>query len=312
MLPRVRATDIELLRLFAAVAECGGFSAAQARLNMTQSTISTRMAKLEGRLGYRLCERGRAGFRLTAKGERVLTATRELFNALDAFSSEARSLAGRLVGDLRVGLADNIGGNPSAHVDSAIARFRDRAPDVTLHLVVADPDELERRVLSGELHMAASYTPTRLPTLEYHHLFDEPQAVHCGRRQSLFDRPDATIDESDLAAVNWVEARYALPGEPRWHAASTAAATADHVDAMLQLLLSGHFLGYLPVHYAAPWVARGDLRTIRETDLAYTIDFHAIRRRAHQHGEVETEFLRELLAAHGATLKDPEPARTTE
>ena len=56
--------DLKLLRVFATIVKCGGFSAAQAALNAGQSTISEQMSHLETRLGVKLCQRGRSGFRL--------------------------------------------------------------------------------------------------------------------------------------------------------------------------------------------------------------------------------------------------------
>ncbi|MCH3064036.1 LysR family transcriptional regulator, partial [Listeria monocytogenes] len=64
MLRNVTDLDLRLLRIFACVVKCGGFTAAQAELNMSQSNISMHIASLEKRLGYRLCERGTGGFRL--------------------------------------------------------------------------------------------------------------------------------------------------------------------------------------------------------------------------------------------------------
>ena len=66
---RLSDLDLRLLRIFVAVVESGGFSLASARLNVAESTISSHMADLEKRLGMRLCERGRSGFRLTDDGE---------------------------------------------------------------------------------------------------------------------------------------------------------------------------------------------------------------------------------------------------
>ncbi|NMG68483.1 LysR family transcriptional regulator, partial [Azoarcus indigens] len=63
-----------------------------------QSTISTQLSTLETRLGYRLCERGRSGFRLTARGERFVDSARKLLGALDVFSAEARKVGRTLVG----------------------------------------------------------------------------------------------------------------------------------------------------------------------------------------------------------------------
>lgn len=54
----VQGIDLRLLHIYVTIARCEGFSAAQAHLNMSQSAISSSMAALETRLGYRLCERG--------------------------------------------------------------------------------------------------------------------------------------------------------------------------------------------------------------------------------------------------------------
>ena len=66
MLNQLSDLDLRLIRVFLSVLDAGGISAAQTALNVSQSTISTQLATLETRLGFRLCERGRAGFRLTS------------------------------------------------------------------------------------------------------------------------------------------------------------------------------------------------------------------------------------------------------
>jgi DNA-binding transcriptional LysR family regulator len=138
---------------------------AQAELNMSQSNISTHISTLEKRLGYRICERGKGGFRLTEKGQRILKASSALFGAVDAFRDEAQNLAGRLVGDLYLGLADNIATLPTARIDGAIARFYQREHDMHLHIFINSPTELERAVIDGQLDMAISYFSRTLPTL---------------------------------------------------------------------------------------------------------------------------------------------------
>ena len=69
--PQLDPSDIKLLRLFRKIVDCGGFAGAQAELNVSASTISSQMSTLESRLGMRLCDRGRVGFRVTDKGWRV-------------------------------------------------------------------------------------------------------------------------------------------------------------------------------------------------------------------------------------------------
>ncbi len=83
--PHLDNVDTNLLRVFCAVVECGGFTPAQAELNISASALSTKMAALETRLGMRLCQRGRIGFRLTDKGEHVYAAVQQLFSAHEDF-----------------------------------------------------------------------------------------------------------------------------------------------------------------------------------------------------------------------------------
>src|SRR3954463_15847612 len=92
--------DLKLLRIFDTVVKCGGFSAAQADLNVGQSTISEQMRQLETRLGVKLCDRGRSGFRLTEQGVVIHAATESLLAAVDNFRTEADVLKKRVSGKL--------------------------------------------------------------------------------------------------------------------------------------------------------------------------------------------------------------------
>jgi DNA-binding transcriptional LysR family regulator len=75
LLGRVSDVDLRLLRIFQTVVNCGGFSAAEIDLGIGRSTISTHIGELEGRLGTRLCSRGRGGFALTARGKKIYEAS---------------------------------------------------------------------------------------------------------------------------------------------------------------------------------------------------------------------------------------------
>ena len=105
--PALSKADLHLLYVFCTVAEVRGFSAAQITLNVSASTISRQIADLETRLGMRLCQRGRKGFRLTDKGEIVYAASHKLFAALDQFSETVDGTRGKLVGRLTVATVDN-------------------------------------------------------------------------------------------------------------------------------------------------------------------------------------------------------------
>src|SRR6202008_1057390 len=64
--------DFELLRAFVAVADCGGFPRAAERLNLTQSTVSQQIKRLEAETGRPLLRRTTRSVALTDDGEMLL------------------------------------------------------------------------------------------------------------------------------------------------------------------------------------------------------------------------------------------------
>src|ERR1700760_2738904 len=107
MRANVSDLDLRLLRVFIAVVDAKGLSEAQASLNIGQPTISTHLATLEARVGFRLCERGRSGFHLTPRGEKFVAAARGLLGSVTDFATTVRNMDKTLVGNLRIGLIDH-------------------------------------------------------------------------------------------------------------------------------------------------------------------------------------------------------------
>ncbi|MFD4132966.1 LysR family transcriptional regulator [Streptomyces goshikiensis] len=91
------------LRVLAAVADAGGFSAAGAALGLTQSAVSHSVRGSEAKVGAVLFERGRAGARPTPAGERAVALGRRILRMYEVLGAEARG-AGRdtVAGVLRI------------------------------------------------------------------------------------------------------------------------------------------------------------------------------------------------------------------
>ena len=295
MLSQVRDLDLQLLRLFVTVVECGGFSAAQGELGIGQSTISTQMAKLETRLGFRLCERGKAGFSLTPKGEQVLLATRKLFAAIDTFKGEAQGMADKLLGELRIGLSEGLAAAVLERVAEAIRRFRGRNQAVQIELLTAMPAELERRLLQNQLQLAIGYFSGNQSALDYQPLFGERQVLHCAQGHPLFDQ--AEVDLADLQQADRVHHpyRFIQVNEPFQGALSSA--LTEQVDGALAFILSGRHIGYLPEHIAAPWLASGRLRPLQAEALGFEVQFHLASHRCQHPSDAQRAFAEDLQAA---------------
>lgn len=295
MLNQVHDVDLQLLRLFVCVVECGGFSAAQGELGIGQSTISTQMAKLETRLGYRLCERGKAGFRLTPKGELVLQSTRRLLASIEQFKGEAQGMADTLLGELSIGLTENLDAQVLEQVAQAIGRFRKRNQAVQIELFTGMPAELERGLLQGRLHLAIGYFSGQQSALDYHPLFNELQRLYCAKGHPLFGVPDPSREQ--LQACDAVRYPYRFISATKAFQSDHSSASTEHVEGVLAFILSGAHIGYLPPHSAQPWEARGLLQPLGCEAQDFNVQFHLASYRARQPGDAQQALVEDLMLA---------------
>lgn len=294
MLGQLHDPDLQLLRLFVTVVEAGGFSAAQGVLGLSQPSISQQMARLETRLGYRLCSRGKGGFRLTEKGELLLKATRGLLLQIEQFRRQANGVGGRLLGTVRIGMAENQDSAITLRLADAIARFRQREESVQLELISAPPAELERLLLEQRLDYAISYFSGNQAAFDYQPLFDETQRLYCGKGHLLFAATQVSFDELLEADQVRHPYRFLKTGEPFLSRRSSA--LAEQIDSALTFILSGRHIGYLPRHCAEPWEARGQLRAL-DPALDFIVPFTLARHRAHVPGEAQQAFAEDLRMA---------------
>jgi LysR family transcriptional regulator, transcriptional activator for bauABCD operon len=297
MLGTLSDLDLRLIRVFLAVVDAGGVTVAQTTLNVGQSTISTQLSTLETRLGFRLCERGRGGFKLTEKGERFHALAKRLLSAVDEFSVEARNMDKKLVGTLKIGLIGHTPISQNARISDAIARFRKRDEAVRFSISVKSPGDLEAQLLNGEIQIAVGYFWHRVPTLEYTPLFVEQQIAYCGRGHPLFARAGRLTPE-EVADMEWAWRSYPLPEAQLSTTPNRVTAQADNMEAVSLLILSGHHLGYLPEHFAAPYVAQGLLAALNPQALRYEVTFHMVTQHESRHSPIVAAFVEDLKDAH--------------
>src|SRR2546423_14495869 len=104
--------DFELLRAFVAVADCGGFHRAAERLNLTQSTVSQQIKRLEVETKRPLFRRTTRSVALTDDGEMLLGDARRLLQFEEA--ARHRLAAPRLSGTARLRGGGEGAGGPAA------------------------------------------------------------------------------------------------------------------------------------------------------------------------------------------------------
>jgi DNA-binding transcriptional LysR family regulator len=298
MLGQVHDLDLQLLRLFVAVVEAGGFSAAQGALGLSQPNISQQMARLETRLGYRLCSRGKAGFKLTPQGEQLLKAARGLFESIEVFRHQSNGVAGRLLGEVRVGFSEALDRSVTQRLGQAIARFRQRDESVRIELISAMPADMERLLLQQRLDLAIGYFSGAQGAFDYEHLFSETQHLYCAPGHPLFEA--ATVTDSALQQADRVEHPYPFLENDEPLRTGRCSARSEQVEGTLAFILSGRHVGYLPQHYAANWIAQGLLKPLRVGELSFEVPFFLARHRAQVPGDAQRAFEEDLRAVFGA------------
>jgi len=76
--------ELEQLRIFMAVAECGSFTKGAAKLYISHSTTSRAVSALEEELGVKLFERDNRIHRLSPAGELLQSEAEKILAAADA------------------------------------------------------------------------------------------------------------------------------------------------------------------------------------------------------------------------------------
>jgi LysR family transcriptional regulator, flagellar master operon regulator len=161
--------DTELARTFMAVIAGGSFVEAAQRLHVTQSTVSTRIQRLEEVLGAELFVRNKAGTTLTPAGRQFQRHAALLTRTVE----QARQEIG-IVSGFRATL--NVGGRLGLWEDLLLRWlpiFAALAPDVAVRALIGFEDDLMQALIDGHADIGVMYTPQARPGLAVELLLEE-------------------------------------------------------------------------------------------------------------------------------------------
>jgi len=308
------SVDLKRLKLFRQVVECGGLSAAETVLNINLPTISAHLAALEASLGMRLCERGRKGFRLTAQGRSVLAACDRLFESVESFRTEIGDMSQRISGHLRLGLVDSAISDVNSPVLPALRALREQSQGLEIGIDVRNPFELERALQEERIDVAVGPFNLTDPDIEQLPLHRERLSLYLGEGHTLYGRKALTLQ--DLAGLDCVMRGYLRESQVVQQKVSfNYSATAQSLEGIAQLILTGHYVGYLPEHYAVTWQRTRRMQRLLPETMSYEVQFKAIAPRNRHLTRAAQAFIR-LLQQHHPGSTDASatvgPATTTK
>ena len=139
-------STLQQLRLFAAVARNKSFTRAAEEVNLTQPAVSIQVKRLEERIGMPLTEQMGKKLHLTAAGEHVFDACRDVLQRLKDLETELDDLRGEVAGPLNVTVVSSA----KYFVPYLLGNFVRRYPKVEPHLRIHNRAKLLSRLTANE------------------------------------------------------------------------------------------------------------------------------------------------------------------
>ncbi|WP_435274033.1 LysR family transcriptional regulator [Psychrobium sp. nBUS_13] len=295
---RVHDVDLRLLRIFVAIVECGGLSAAESRLNIGRSTISAHLSDLEVRLDVKLCKRGRSGFELTETGRVTYQASLELLQQCDAFATTVASAKSELSGRVTIAIIDTIVNDPRCGVARAISALKAKGNNLQFDINVCEAREVETAVANGRSLVGLGVSRHQLRGLDYFPLHNETNFLYCGQGHPLFDCKPAQVAKL-LEKAEVITSNYMRDKEVRNDGLNYQnSAMAYHDEGIAHLILSGEFIGYLPEHYASYWVDKGMFQSILPDKYSYQIPVMLISSKNNAVSPLANAIIEEIKRCH--------------
>ncbi|MEP3330593.1 LysR family transcriptional regulator [Sedimentitalea sp.] len=146
---------LKQLEALVCVVDMGSFRKAAAVLGTTQPNISNRITKLETDLGIVLMHRDAGSVRLTARGEKLVSAARQVLRSAEVFW-EAAARQDLIVDRLRLGVTELIA---CTWLHPFLRRFRAAYPSVSVELEVGLSAEISKKFSAGDIDLALQPEP---------------------------------------------------------------------------------------------------------------------------------------------------------
>ena len=246
--------DTELARTFLVVIATGSFVEAAQRLHVTQSTVSTRIQRLEETLGAELFVRNKSGTTLTAAGQQFQKHAALLTRTVEQARQEIGVISGYratiTIGG-RIGLWEDL-------LLRWLPVFSTLAPDVAVRALVAFEEQLMEALIDGRANIGVMYTPHSRPGLIVEPLLEE-QLVMVSTRATPSREPASDYIYVDWGAEFFAQHSLAFPNF------LGAALTVNIGWLGLQRLLAHGGTGYFPTRMLREHELSGRVRRVPDT-----------------------------------------------
>ncbi len=187
--------QINQLVYFIALEKHKSFSKAAEELNITQPALSLQMQKLEEELEYKLLNRNKKPFCLTAEGEMFLERAGKIVNLIDELHDLAIETAEEVSGYLRIGIIPTVA---PYLVPLFIHALLKSYPKLHLDIVELKTEEIILKLKRGDIDCGILATPIKNNTLIKRPLFYERFYLYVSDKHPLYAEEKINIEDINL------------------------------------------------------------------------------------------------------------------
>lgn len=188
---------IRHLKVFTAVADMGGMSAAAKKLHVSQPTVSQAIAELEKYYGVKLFERLSQKLYLTKEGELMLSFSRHI---LDSFNQMEEAMDRAVKKEnLRIGCSVTVG---TCLINDILDQAGIRMPHLSISVVVVNSSDIERAILCNEVDIGIVEGILKSSELLITPVCKDELVIVCGSSHPL--AKEKTVTPDMLVGQNYI------------------------------------------------------------------------------------------------------------
>lgn len=287
-----------LLRTFMIIVQEGSVTAAAARLNRKQPTISNALIRLEKQLDKRLIERRPGQFRVTTAGEQLYRECLEIYGNIARIPTLIRDIEDEVLGQVRICMASHV---VCPLFDAVMSEFHVRHPGATFHVSITTSGDVVQKVLEKTASFGICLVDEPHPKLSYQQMYREYFGFFCGPGHPLFGRERLTMkDLRDESLVSFNTDQ--LSGQLRpvallrvqQNVGRRITAISPHLEEVRRMIVNGLGIGPLPIHVVQRDVEDGILWRLPPYKNPPAIDIYLVWNPRTTMNRAESEFLAAL------------------
>ena len=253
---------LKRMSVFAKVVDCGSFTSAARHLNMSVSSISQTVSKLENELQVKLLNRSTRSIGLTEAGKIYYQGCRRMLQEVTEVHEQLYALNNTPTGTLRIGSSSTMAQNVLA---TMTAEMLQEYPGLTVNLVTGIPapdliaDGLDLVIRTGELRDSSLFSK-RLGTM--------PMVI-CAAK-SYLSQHGTPQKPSDMVNFSWLE--YSVRPDSEFELTAPEGISTrispqgrfvtNDSQTLIRWLKAGAGIAYAPLMWVIEEIKRGEMEIL--------------------------------------------------